>query len=319
MPSLPRPAFEFAYDSDREIAHLRDYRDSKPDRQIPGKSAERLLLASWNIANLGLHRRRVQDYRLLAEVVGWFDLIAIQEVNDNLDGLRAIQAHLSDDYRALFSDKAGNDERAAYLYDRRKLGLLEMVGEVAVPQKDQRFIRLPGIERQFRGFDRNPYLASFVAGCLELLLVNVHLYFGRDTRDDRERRSLEAYAVSRWGDLRRKDRDRYVDHILVLGDFNLPRVEPGDLIFQALQKRGLMMPDHSSQIGSKLAEEKHYDQIMFFPGATQDRFTGRRGVFDFDGGVFPALWQSRTPNEFRSYLRYYLSDHRPIWAEFSLA
>jgi hypothetical protein len=31
--------------------------------------------------------------------VGWFDLIAMQEVNDNLEGLRGIQRQLPDRYR----------------------------------------------------------------------------------------------------------------------------------------------------------------------------------------------------------------------------
>ncbi len=48
--------------------------------------------------------------RLIAEVLGWFDVIALQEVNDDLSGIRAIHAHVSPDYRLLFSDAAGNDE-----------------------------------------------------------------------------------------------------------------------------------------------------------------------------------------------------------------
>ena len=43
---------------------------------------------------------------------------------------------------------------------------------------------------------------------------------------------------------------------------------------------------------------------------------GTNGLFD--GGVFKALWQSKTPSQFRSYIRYYMSDHRPLWAEFQL-
>jgi hypothetical protein len=35
-------------------------------------------------------------------------------------------------------------------------------------------------------------------------------------------------------------------------------------------------------------------------------------VFDFDGGVFAALWATKTPTQFRSFIRYYLSDHRPL-------
>jgi hypothetical protein len=41
------------------------------------------------------------------------------------------------------------------------------------------------------------------------------------------------------------------------------------------------------------------------------------GVFDFDGAVFRALWgeTKAQQSKFRSYVRYYLSDHRPLWAQ----
>ena len=39
------------------------------------------------------------------------------------------------------------------------------------------------------------------------------------------------------------------------------------------------------------------------------------GVFDYDTVVFPDLWKSRGDAVFKGYLRYYLSDHRPMWVE----
>lgn len=318
MPSFPKPPFPFNYDVPSEVAALRQYRDTKPGRQIPAKAPDRLLLATWNIANLGLQKRRGQDYQLLAELIGWFDLVALQEVNDNLQGFRAIQQHLPAPYRALFSDRAGNDERLAFLYDTQKVTLLEKVGEVGIPPKEVKDIRLPGIQRKFGGFDRSPYLAAFAAGAFCFLLVNVHLYFGDDEKPARERRALEAYAVARWADLRQKDKHAYVRDIIALGDFNLPKVEPGDLIYTALRRRGLERPAHSTRIASNIADDKDYDQIMFFPGQTREEFTGQTGIFDFDGAIFSRLWETRRPSEFQLYLQYYISDHRLLWAEFRI-
>ena len=318
--SFPKPNFNFTYDVDQEIKNLRTYRDTAEGRAIPKKKRNRLLIASWNIANLGLQKRREKDYKLIAEMIEWFDIIAIQEVNDDLKGLQAIQKILPKRYHVLFSDKGGNDERAAYIFDSKKVTLLEKVGEVAVPPKDHRYIKLPDVTRKFNGFDRNPYLAAFEAGRLRFLLVNVHLYFGDDKRASRERRSLEAYAVSRWGDLRRRDKHRFVDHIIVLGDFNLPKVKPGDLIYTALRKRGLRRPDHTSKVFSNISNDKNYDQLFFSPGVTKQRYSGKSGVFDFDVGVFPDLWNdsSKTAVQFRSYVKYFLSDHRLIWSEFKI-
>jgi hypothetical protein len=98
---------------------------------------------------------------LLAEVIGWFDLVAPQEVNDDLRGLHGIQAELSDDYATIFNDPGGNRERFAFLYDKRKVSPREEIGELTIPATDLPKIKLPDIPARFVGFDRNPMLASF--------------------------------------------------------------------------------------------------------------------------------------------------------------
>jgi hypothetical protein len=42
-------------------------------------------------------------------------------------------------------------------------------------------------------------------------------------------------------------------------------------------------------------------------------------VFDFDGALFQDLWQQRPGSPFLSYLRFHISDHRPLWVEFRTA
>ena len=318
MPPFPKPDFSYDYHLSAQVAALREYRDKKPGRAIPARAQDRLLLATWNVANLGVHERRDNDYYLIAELVNWFDLVAMQEVNDNLSGLRAVHRHLPPSIRLLFSDAAGNDERLAFIYDSNKVELLEEVGEVAIPPSDVRHIRLPGIEQDFGGFDRNPYLAGFRCGSFVFVLVNVHLYFGSGNAISMNRRTLETYAVARWADLRRKSPYAYSQDIVALGDFNLPRTEPGDPIYEALTKRGLHLPEHSTDIGSSIQTDSHYDQIAFFPGETQQEFSGISGVFDFDGALFRTLWKTRIRQEFFAYVRYYISDHRILWAEFGV-
>ena len=318
MPPFPKPAFSYEYRLSSQIDALRRYRDTKPGRAIPAKAADRLLVATWNVANLGVQERREKDYLLIAEIVSWFDLVAMQEVNNDLSGLRAIHRHLPRSFRLLFSDAAGNEERMAFIYDSDKVTLLEEVGEVAIPPSDINDIRLPGITQAFEGFDRNPYLAGFSSDSFVYVLVNVHLYFGSESAISMNRRRLETYAVARWADLRRQSPYAYSRDIIALGDFNLPKAEPGDPIFEALTRRGLHLPEHSTQIGSTIETDSHYDQVAFFPGETQQEFTGNLGVFDFDGALFRTLWEARTPREFFAYVRYYVSDHRPLWAEFRL-
>lgn len=317
MPGFPKPRFDYDYDLDDELKALRAYpkQEEKEDRAIPAKSSDRLLLATWNIANLGVQQRREKDYRLIAEIVSWFNLVAIQETNDDLEGLRGIQAHLPDQYEVLFSDPGGNNERFAFVYDSRKVTPLEEIGRVTVPPSDLRYIKLPDVKQQFQGFDRNPYLASFRAGDLDFVLANVHLYFGPDSDAGIERRCLEAYAVGRWADLRRRNKEAYTPNVLALGDFNLPVNDASDPVFRALTRKGLHLPPHSTKVGgSNLNDDAQYDQMAVFPGPMEGAIE-ETGVFDFDGALFRDLWgESKSQQaKFRSYVKYYVSDHRPLW------
>ena len=314
MPEFEKPTFPYTVRLTQERSRLRAH---KGVRGVPDRRADRLLLATWNIANLGAQDRGNEHRKLIAEILGWFDVVAIQEVRDNFADLDYITTVLGGTYRMLMSDVAGNDERMAFVYDSARLTLLEKIGEVAVAPAQARHVKLPGIEQAFTGFDRNPYLAAFRAGQTSFLLVNVHLYFGSDSRISMNRRALETYAVARWADGRRRSEFAFTREIVVLGDFNMPKAVPGDPIFEALTRKGLEVPAHSSEIGSSIASDNHYDQIAFFPGKTKDCFTGM-GVFDYDGVIFPDLWQGRGRQDFNAYLRYYISDHRPLWMQLRL-
>lgn len=318
MPAFPKPSFTYNYQVAAQIQALRDWRDNEPNRQIPVKTGGHLLLATWNIANLGLQQRRESDLRLLAEIITWFEMVTVQEVNENSDGLVALHALLPNAWRLLFSDAAGKtQERIAFLYDSDKVELLELVGQVNVPPRDLSKVKISGITQKFTGFDRDPYLASFKAKSFRFTLVSVHLFFGSESKVDVERRSLETLAVARWADLERTSDWCYCDDIIVLGDFNLPK--PADNpVYKALVGKGLKLPNHTSEVGSSIASDNHYDQIAFFPGNTMSDFTGKMNVFDFDGCLFRGLWESRPKKDFLAYMRYYISDHRPLWAQFKI-
>ena len=150
------------------------------------------------------------------------------------------------------------------------------------------------------------------------MFVNVHLYFGADDLNSIRRRSLETFAVAKWADLRKRSPFSFTRELVALGDFNMPKSEPGDAIFDALTKLGLQVPDHSTQIASSISSDANYDQVAFLPQTTQDCFVAK-GVFDYDQVIFPALWQNgANAKNFKAYLRYYMSDHRPMWVQLSV-
>ncbi|MBI5876196.1 MAG: endonuclease/exonuclease/phosphatase family protein [Chloroflexi bacterium] len=317
MPPFPKPDFPFEYDLSAEVKRLLAH---KLKRGIPKREPGKLLVATWNIANLGAQARRDQDKALIAQIIAWFDLVAVQECRENYGDLYDIQRHLPKSYRVVMSDASGNDERMTFLYDSRKLKLLEEIGEIALPPAEYRHVKLPGVAEEFKGFDRTPFLASFAAGHTSFTLVNVHLYFGDEQSASVGRRALETFAVARWADQRARSEFSFTRELMAMGDFNMPRSNPGDPIFDALTRFGLELPDHSTQIASSIMSDANYDQVAFLPATTRDLFTGKKGVFDFDNALFPALWAGGANAEkFKAYLRYYISDHRPMWVQVNAA
>lgn len=314
MPEFPKPTFKFDYTVATEVKRLRAHRRT---RRVPDKTKNRLLAVTWNIANLGAQDRRPQDLKLIAEILRWFDLAAIQECREDRGHLHKLLQHLGSPYRLLFSDVAGNNERMVFIYDGDKVTLLEKVGEIAIPPSQFKTIKIKGVGRKFDGFDRNPYLAAFNAGETAFMFVNVHSYFGSSKLQAVQRRALETFAIAKWADQRRRSKFAYTKDVFVMGDFNMPKREKGDPIYDALTKLGLELPKHSTQIGSSIASDNHYDQVAYFPGESADLVVDS-GVFDFDGVVFKSLWESREAKDFQAYCRYYLSDHRPLWVQLRL-
>jgi len=321
MPPFPRPKWDDAFPID-VATQRKALRAHAQERGIPKRTPDKLLLATWNIANLGVQKRDdPSDYTLLAEIVSWFDIVAVQEVNDNLTGLRALMDKLPGHYQTLFSEASGNQERVAFVYDTRIVQQLEKVGRLSIPPADLKNIKLPGSTAAFQGFDRGPYMAAFAAGAFRFLLVSVHLYFGSDDKDDMARRALETIAVARWADKRRTSKNAYVSDIIALGDFNLPKLADDDPIYKALTSKGLKLPDEEarriSQIGgTSLGGLNHYDQIAIFPSATTE--LERIDVFDFERPMFRDVFEQKTLVQFLAYTRFHMSDHRPLWAQFKL-
>lgn len=318
MPPFPKPTVSYEYDTNTERRALRAHRKL---RGIPPKSAETLLVATWNVANLGTQVRRNADLALIGEVFSWFDLVAVQEVNDNFSDLAYIVNLMGAKYRYVMSDAAGNGERMAFVYDSRKIRLAEEIGEVAFPPSQYASVSVKGVAGKFSGFDRSPYLATFTGAHFSLTLLNVHLYFGSSKQADVERRALETAAVARWARIRAASRFATTRDVLALGDFNMPRGQPGELVFSAATQAGLRRPEHASQVPSAIASDNQYDQILYFPEQTEPKL-GAMGVFDYDTAIFRSLWMGAAKEDktrFSAYLRYYISDHRPVWCQMRMA
>ena len=227
-------------------------------RGVPRSTADRLLLASCNIANLGAQKRPPEALEVIAHMLKRFDLIALQELRDDFTNLLTILDHMGSGFDFIMNDTAGNSERLAFLYRTSKVALLNLFGELAL-NKNQYFkktvtvrYRQGGQERtqtfqdvEFVPFDRNPYIGTFTSGAIDFTLVNVHLYFGKfgnsTSEADRRkyaRRVVEIYAMSKWADHRFEKDTTYDRDIILLGDMNVPAMDPSNAAYRALTRFG---------------------------------------------------------------------------------
>jgi|Deesub1362A_J573_1020465.scaffolds.fasta_scaffold00073_11 endonuclease/exonuclease/phosphatase family metal-dependent hydrolase len=326
MPDFEKPEFHYDYNLDDELGKIKKH---QTHRGIPEKSDHILLLATWNIANLGTQKRRDKDLRLIAEIIRPFDLIAIQEVKDDYRQFHKVVEYLGNPFQCIFTDRAGNDERLAFIYDKERVQPRELVGELVILPRERPKLtfntKRGKIKEKFQGFNRNPFLASWQAGKFTFTLVNVHIYYGAGSGKKFRRRVLEVYALARWAHKRVTERREftYDPDIILIGDFNVPKLDHKDRVLKRLKQFGMAVADYSTRMGTNLEGVNHYDQIAFLPSETAENYKAQVGVFDFDKVLFSDLWkQTQPPNpkrteaDFRSYVRYYISDHRLLWASF---
>lgn len=317
MPSFPKPKIIYKENLSQEIQAIRQHKDKKPGRKIPRSTSDNLLLATWNIANLGAQDRKETHLKIIAEMCSWYDIIAIQEVKENHEHLDKIVHFMGSQYSYICSDAGGNNERMAFIFNSKKIKLLNEVAELAIPPSEYGTIKINDSNASFVGFDRNPYIVSFQVKKLKFTLMNVHLYFGDETsRTSLDRRGLEAFCVARAAAIRSKSKYAFTNTVFALGDFNLPKSDLSNVIYKALIAKGLQVPVHTSKIYSNLNNDRAYDQIAFFPGYKS--LIKTHGIFDFDNAIFAEIYETRLATEFRSYVRYYISDHRPMWMELDI-
>ena len=105
---------------------------------IPARQYGSFVTASFNIRKLGRTDNRSEDtWRFLAYVCRHFDLLAVQEVLDNLDGLRKLKELMGEEFGMIVSDKTGVfptdpgvGERLAFLFNWRIVQRTEIATDI---------------------------------------------------------------------------------------------------------------------------------------------------------------------------------------------
>lgn len=105
---------------------------------LPVREYGSVVLGSFNIRKLGSSLRRNQDtWGFLAHVCRHFDLLAVQEIMDDLSGLRRLKNLLGPEFGLIISDttgafpgKRGLAERLGFIYNRRIVERTEIATDI---------------------------------------------------------------------------------------------------------------------------------------------------------------------------------------------
>ena len=85
-------------------------------------------------------KRNLTDLCCIAEIVSRFDVMAIVEVKRNLEALRLLMDVLGPDWGFIVTDtvegEPGNDERLGFVFDRRRIQLAGLAGEIVIPDSE---------------------------------------------------------------------------------------------------------------------------------------------------------------------------------------
>ncbi|MBK8558316.1 MAG: endonuclease/exonuclease/phosphatase family protein [Lewinellaceae bacterium] len=310
---------------------------------IPVKKSmdESLLLATWNIREFDSAKygsRTDESIYYIAEIVARFDLIAIQEIRESLDGLNRLMSLLGPNWDYLFTDvtqgSAGNGERMAFVFDKRKVRHGGLASEMVFPP-----LKIKGEDGKMKAVDvrqvaRTPFMCGFRAGWTDFVLTTVHIYYGEAVAEDPDR-IKEIGEIAQFLAKRSEEPRAWSNNWLLLGDFNI--FAPTDVTMKAITAANFKVPKELQNLPSNVAQDKYYDQIAF--KVREDRFAtnSKAGVYNFYKVLYTKEQEAEylsvmgdaylntkenKPRDVKARSRYYrdwrlfqMSDHLPMWVE----
>ncbi len=270
----------------------------------PAQTGDTIRVASFNIQVFGekkLANRNVADKLVL--ICRHFDVIAIQEVrSDNQNILPQFVEMLNADgshYDYAIGPRLGrtdSKEQYAFVFDTASIEF-DRNQLYTIDDPDDLLHREP-LVGWFRARGPHPNEAFTFS------LVTVH------TTPDPPRVLLGELNVLDDVFMAVRNDGRQEDDVIMLGDFNANHLQLGELgqipgiacvIGDMRDSTGRTVPIPTNTLGTK-----QYDNILFEVSATTE-FAGRAGVFDF------VREYNLTPEDGK-----WISDHFPVWAEFSV-
>jgi deoxyribonuclease-1-like protein len=249
-------------------------------------------IASFNIQVFG--KTKVENrpvVNVLAEIIRQFDIVAIQEIRSSddyvLPNFISVVNATGRHYDYIVGPPVGNSkekEHLAYIFD---------ADTIIVDQNSKYTIGDPE-----NLLSREPYVASFSTRlppdeAFTFILVNVHTVPEPTSTRDKEIEALaEVYRVVRLA-------GRGEDDVIMLGDFNADEGHLGRL--GQIPGIAPLLRGVSSN-----ARQTHLEDNIIIHQPSTTEYAGRSGVFDLTKQFNLTLDQAEQ-----------VSDHFPVWAEFS--
>ncbi len=288
----------------------------------PSQLDESINVAVWNIREFGNSPRTTPAIHYIAEILGQFDLIAMVELRDNLTDLGKVLPILGPSWDVVYSDwipdDGGNNERVAFLFDERAVTFNGLAAEV---DADRTKTGEEFLAKQ--SFWRAPYMCSFRSGNFDFIAIATHARWGTGTAG----RKAELQMLADWIDLRAKDKCVEDHDIIVMGDFNTPKMD--DALFKALTSHDLKVPLPLVTLkagatvlkGSNVLNNARYDQILYQSSAPlaaaklNEAWVTAGGTLNFypDASIIEKLFPGKkyTLDKFT----FQLSDHFPVYVQ----
>ncbi len=315
------------------------------DQVSPRRYERNLLVANWALRKFGAlaeERRLPEALFYTAQVISAFDLVALQEVDRQLDQLEALLGILGPDWSFLVTDVApgawGNNERFAILYYQPRVEFRHFSSNLVLPPERSGEGEIQPAEQ----LARPPLLAAFRSGDWEFQVCTTHIVWAGSARsgDALSRRLREVRNLGQY--LRARARHDQTD-LLLMGDFQLERL--GSPIHQALLEGGVQLPE-SVLLPAHVVPGRYYSLIGFVSSAREmpladgappagvvqvyehvlrdedlARFARTAAYRASRPAARPIAGLRKPADRLRDYQRwrtYQMSDHLPLWVELAL-
>ncbi|MDL2143690.1 MULTISPECIES: endonuclease/exonuclease/phosphatase family protein [Flavobacterium] len=245
-------------------------------------------ILSWNIENLGKSKSE-SELNFIANTVLAYDIIAIQEVVAGYGGSQAVAklaAILNNkgskwDY-TISNPTSGNSyktERYAYIWKTSK-------------------VKLKGnawLEKKYHSeIDREPYLGTFEINKKSITLVNFHAI--TKTKQPEKEIKYFKFLPEQYSNL----------NLVFVGDFNCPQSHS---VFTPLKKLGY----NSTLQNQKTTLKQQCKETVCLASEFDNIFYHKKSVNYINSGIVSFYKNFNSLQEARK-----ISDHIPIWIEFSL-